>query len=98
MELARAVGARRLLIDGSFVTAKEEPNDIDAVLLIPPNFAELLDRGVEAALELEEMLLTRQPEEMFAAEDDADWQAWCDFFGRTRELDGRRKGLVEIVL
>ncbi len=86
------------MIDGSFVTAKEEPNDIDAVLLIPPNFAELLVRGVEAALELEEMFLTRQPEEMFAAEDDADWQAWCDFFGRTRESDGRRKGLVEIVL
>ena len=25
-------------------------------------------------------------------------EAWCDFFSRTRELDGRRKGLVEIVL
>ena len=45
---------------------------------------------------LEEMLLTRYPEEIFAAEDLRDWDEWVEFFGRTRELDGRRKGLVEI--
>jgi hypothetical protein len=87
-----------LLLDGSFVTAKEEPEDVDAVMLLPANFAEQVAQGVEAALELEEMFLTRRPEEIFAAEDEADWQAWCEFFGRTREPDSRRKGLVEIVL
>ena len=44
------------------------------------------------------MILTRRPEELFAAEDESDWQGWRDFFSRTRESDGRRKGLVEIVL
>jgi hypothetical protein len=44
------------------------------------------------------MLLTRRPEELFAAEDDADWTAWLEFFSRTREADDRRKGLVEITL
>ena len=44
------------------------------------------------------MLLTRRPEELFGAEDDNDWNAWVEFFSRTRELDGRRKGLVEIEL
>jgi hypothetical protein len=48
--------------------------------------------------ELEQMLLTRRPEELFAAEDDADWDEWVEFFGRTRESDGRRKGLVEVEL
>ena len=55
-------------------------------------------RGGTAAIELEAILLTRQPEELFAAEDELDWQEWIDFFSRTREPDGRRKGLVEIEL
>jgi hypothetical protein len=98
IELARDVGGQRLLIDGSFITAKGEPNDIDAVLLIPTNFQEQIDQGNLAAVELEGMLLTRRPEELFAAEDGQDWDDWVEFFGRTREADGRRKGLVEIEL
>ncbi len=98
IELGRRVGALRLLLDGSFVTAKDEPDDIDAVMLLPPDFAEQLARGLEAALELEAMFLTRQPEEIFAAEDESAWDRWCAFFSRTRESDGRRKGLVEITL
>ena len=42
------------------------------------------------------MFLTRRPEELFAAEDEGDWNEWFEFFSRTREVDGRRKGLVEI--
>ena len=98
IELARTVGAQRLLIDGSFVTAKEEPNDIDAVLLLPADFHAQVEQGSPAALELEEMLLTRRPEEIFAAEDGSDWDEWVEFFGRTREADARRKGLVEVTL
>ncbi|MEQ8788489.1 MAG: hypothetical protein RIC55_19420 [Pirellulaceae bacterium] len=130
LELARLTGVHRFLIDGSFVTTKAEPHDIDAVVLLPSDFEELarcvskverdgtkskpsnLDagsvfevpprlrfglvlQGIEAAVELEDMLLTRQPEEIFAAEDIRDWE-WVEFFSRTREADGRRKGLVEI--
>ncbi len=92
------VGASRLGVDGSFVTAKAEPQDVDAVMLVPSNFAEQAQAGIEAALELEEMFATRQPEELFAAEDEDDWNGWCEFFQRTREPDGRRKGIVEIRL
>jgi hypothetical protein len=98
IELARHVGGRRLLIDGSFITAKEEPNDIDAVILLPADFGRQVEEGSEPALELVEMLLTRRPEEIFAAEDEVDWNDWVEFFSRTREADGRRKGLVEISL
>lgn len=98
VELVREVGGRRLLVDGSFVTAKDQPNDIDAVVLLPPDFEEQVERGTEPALELEEMLMTRLPEEIFAAEDEMDWNEWVEFFSRTREADGRRKGLVEVVL
>jgi hypothetical protein len=98
VELAGRVGARRLLLDGSFVTAKKDPQDIDAVLFLPLDFILQVERGDDSALELEDMFLTRQPEELFAAEDEADWLAWVAFFSQTREPDGRRKGLVEIQL
>jgi hypothetical protein len=98
VELGRQVGAPRLLLDGSFVTAKEEPHDVDTVVLLPKTFSQLVEQEYAPALELEEMLLTRRPEEIFAAEDEDDWMEWVKFFSLTRELDGRRKGLVEINL
>jgi hypothetical protein len=98
VDLARQVGARRFLVNGSFVTAKRQPNDVDAVILLPEDFKQQIERGVDAAMELEQMLLTRNPAEIFASEDEADWNEWVEFFSRTREADGRRKGLVEIQL
>ena len=98
VSLARQVRARRLLVDGSIVTEKQNPNDADAVVLLPGDFLQQITWGVDHALELEQMLLTRRPEEIFAAEDESDWNDWVEFFGRTREFDGRRKGLVEIQL
>lgn len=98
LELGRQVGAQRLLVDGSFVTAKEDPQDIDTVIMLPQDFTQQLAQEYAPALELEEMLLTRRPEEIFAAEDEADWEEWVDFFRQTREPDGRHKGLVEIRL
>ena len=87
-----------MLVDGSFVTAKDEPHDIDSVIFLPEDFLQQLERESVPALELEEMLLTRRPEELFAAEDETDWQEWAIFFSQTREPDRRRKGLVEIRL
>ena len=63
--LTRSVRARRLLIDGSFVTAKPEPEDVDAVVLLPTDFEERIEQGDSAALELEQMLLSRMPEEIW---------------------------------
>ncbi len=98
IELASQVGAPRLLLDGSFVTAKTAPDDVDALIELPATFATLVEQGDYAAIELEQMILTRRPEELFAAEDENDWQEWREFFSRTREPDGRRKGLVEVLL
>jgi len=98
IQLSRQVKAKRLFIDGSFVTAKEQPNDIDAAVWLPDDFADQIASHSEAAMELEFMLLSRRPEEIFGAEDDADWNEWVEFFSRTREHDGRRKGLVEVEL
>jgi len=35
LEVARRLGASRIFLDGSFVTDKETPGDIDAILVIP---------------------------------------------------------------
>ena len=43
------------------------------------------------------MLLTRQPEEIYAAGTRRDWEDWVQIC-LTREADGRRKGLVEVEL
>jgi len=98
IELGRQVHARLLLVDGSFVTAKPSPDDVDAVILLPLDFEHQIEAGSDSTAELEEMVLTRRPEEIFAAEDEIDWNEWVEFFSRTREADGRRKGLVEIQL
>jgi hypothetical protein len=98
LDLSRLTHARRFLVDGSFVTTKAEPKDVDAVVLLADDFEQQISDGNDAALELEGMLLTRRPEEIFAAEDTHDWDEWVEFFSRTRESDGRRKGLVEIEL
>jgi hypothetical protein len=80
------------------VTAKPEPNDVDAVVWLPDDFTQRVSDNNLEAMELETMLLRRYPEEIFAAEDRRDWDDWLDFFSRTRESDGRRKGVVEIEL
>jgi hypothetical protein len=98
IELSKQIKATKLLLDGSFITAKTDPADVDAVLFVPADFNQRVVRGEEAAVLLEEMITSRRPEELFAAEDEADWQEWIEFFSRTREVDGRRKGLVEIPL
>jgi Family of unknown function (DUF6932) len=97
LELARAVGAHRFFVNGSFVTDKAEPGDIDAVVWLPDDWAEQLRTGRAEALVLWEMLRTRQPEELFSARRAGQWQAWVDFFASTRQ-SARRKGVVEIWL
>src|SRR5258708_4640013 len=52
-DLGLEVGAERLLVDGSFVTSKKEPKDVDTVMLVPANFKTQVDLGIEAAIELE---------------------------------------------
>ena len=48
VQVARRAGVQRLVVNGSFVTDKLEPNDVDCVLLIGPGFP----RNPEAEAEL----------------------------------------------
>jgi hypothetical protein len=97
IRLCRSSGARRFCLNGSFVTAKESPNDADAVVLLGPEFADRVARGNLDAIELAEILGMRPAEHLFAAEDHRDWDAWIHFFSRTSD-PATRKGLVEVLL
>jgi hypothetical protein len=48
VDLARRAGVQRIVVNGSFVTDKLEPNDVDCVLLIGADFPR--DAGAEAEL------------------------------------------------
>lgn len=65
LALARNVGATRFLLDGSFVTQKEEPGDVDAVCFLPDDFEEQWLSESPDAVQLHEMLMTRYPQELF---------------------------------
>lgn len=98
IRLARAIKARRLLLDGSFVTDKSAPGDVDAVVLLPYDFHTQLSNGNSEAVELFDMFCTGEPKEVFIVEDEDDWWRWFGFFSRTREANGRYKGLIEVKL
>ena len=98
LTLARALGAQRLLLDGSFVTAKPEPGDVDAVCWLPNDFEDRYLAQMPEAVRLYEMLATRHPAELFGVFSRKRWEEWIAFFSQTRELDGRLKGLVEVSL
>jgi hypothetical protein len=90
VEWARHAGVRRLLVNGSFVTAVAAPNDVDLVILPGTDYPRN-----QAALGAEELLWPFL--RVFVAADDADLQTWATSdFGTDRE--SRPKGVVEVIL
>ena len=94
----RAVKATRFLLDGSFVTAKTDPNDVDCAVWIPRDFDLQRLWGKIEADQLYLAAASGRPAEIYLVETQVQWDDWIRFFGRTRETDARRKGIVEVVL
>jgi hypothetical protein len=89
VELARRAGVRRVVVNGSFVTDKLEPNDVDCVLLIEPGFP------ADSAAETE--LLAGLP---FINLGLVDLDAFRELTERTFATDRNTvpKGMVEVTL
>ena len=98
VELAHAVAARRLLLDGSFVIQKHSPNDVDAVILLLLDFGDRLRDFDSLAWELRDCIHYGHPAELFLAFDEQRWQQWIDYFSQVRGHNQIRKGLIEVVL
>jgi hypothetical protein len=90
IEAAKAAGVRRLLVNGSFVTGKLAPNDVDVVFLPGPDYPRQRPK-----LDADERVWPFL--QLIVAADDADFEAWAiRLFGTDRE--GRPKGVVEVLL
>ncbi len=88
VELADRAGVKRLVINGSFVTDALEPNDVDCVLLIGPDFP----HDAEAETEL----LAGLPFLELSLVDDADFGLLVNAIFAT-DRHSVDKGMVEIV-
>jgi hypothetical protein len=81
---------KRLIVNGSFVTAKAAPNDVDVVILPGSDYPR-----AQAPAGSEETLWPFL--RVFVAADEADLEAWAlRDFGTDRQQ--RKKGVVEIPL
>lgn len=90
VEWAKRAGVRRLMINGSFVTDKTAPNDVDVVIQPGPDYP----KG-ESPLQDEHLRFPFL--QVLVAADDADFEAWAlEDFGTDREM--REKGVVELKL
>lgn len=98
VELAQHCGALRMFVNGSFVTAKSEPGDVDVVIWMDKKYFALLKQADPKAIRLEEVLDTRKPDEAFSVFEEVDWDDWINFFSLIREYPNKHKGLVEVKL
>jgi hypothetical protein len=89
VELARRAGVQRVVVGGSFVTDKWEPNDVDCVLLQGPMFGqdEAADNELRAGLPFIEMVVVGQVEFYLYVQ---------QIYGTDRH--GNARGLVEVIL
>lgn len=94
---AAKAGARRLYLDGSFVTDKREPGDWDGVLVVPAGFP-VGGRDGTFLADRKRIKVECGGDLFVVMEDDADIVTYYvqEVFGRDRE--GRTKGLVLIRL
>ena len=79
-------------MDGSYVTDKEVPADIDIVVVcsrscVPPYHRLLCLEYVHEKFRVHVFL---------AREGGAEYDEWVEFFARVRERPGRRKGLLRV--
>ena len=90
IDWARTHGVRRIVVNGSFVTSKQRPNDVDVVVLPAAG-----DAREDAMIEFEP---TAWPFlQILVAADAEDLERWATSdFGTDRT--GRGKGVVEVML
>ncbi|MBI5774445.1 MAG: hypothetical protein HZA89_11965 [Verrucomicrobia bacterium] len=89
-----------LLVDGSFVTAKPAPNDIDLVAVLLPGHDFERDLPMsEYALVSRAMLRRRYGFDVVIAEKDSPLcKTYVEFFSRVRDNPGASKGLLRLSL
>ena len=89
-----------VLVDGSFATAKTEPNDIDLVLVLSPQY----DFSMEFQPNAYNVLSKRRVHRRFgfdllvARAEPEEYCRYVEFFQQVRLEPGRKKGILRIWL
>jgi hypothetical protein len=99
-ELRRSGRFSAIVIDGSFVTSKPAPEDIDIIVTLRPDH----DWSTELSA-MDYALVTRREirrrfgfDALLAIEYGRDYERYVEFFGRVREDTAVRKGMLRIEL
>ncbi len=88
IELAWQAGVRRIVLNGSFVTDRYEPNDVDCVMLIDDDYPREMAANEELLEGLPFLTIELAYSKQFA-------EFTREFFGTDRE--GVPKGLIEVM-
>ncbi len=99
LELRSTGMAAGLIVDGSFVTNKTEPNDVDLVLILPTNHD-----FTATSCPFEYNLLSRRSvfkryafDVLVAREDSPELLEYVEFFQQIRGETDRRKGILKVL-
>jgi hypothetical protein len=98
---ASATGLIRVLIvDGSFVTQKPSPNDIDLIVVVESKHDFSSDIGPRAYNILSKNSVRRRFgfDLLVARENSVEYNDWVEFFQQVRLEPGRRKGILRLRL
>jgi hypothetical protein len=98
LRLHSAWGRVRVIVDGSFITSKEAPNDVDIIVLVNelgltrapgPLQSSTIDRKYVNLWYSEEI-------DLKVAYTDAEADKWSDFFAQVKAATDKRKGLLRV--
>jgi hypothetical protein len=97
-ELWKLETAIALIVDGSFVTSAEQPNDVDMVLVLSRDHDFMRrPRPFEYSILSRKKIRRRYPFDLFISRDGSDeLQGYIEFFSQVRGMPDARKGLVRV--
>lgn len=87
-----------LLVNGSFVTSRPEPNDVDFILVLPETWSFRAELTPQTYSLLSKTYVKRRWtfDMLVAAENTKEYHEYVEFFQRVRYRRDRRKGIVRI--
>jgi len=91
---------KSLVVDGSFVTGKEAPNDIDLIIVVAAEHDFLADLSPAAYNVLSKQRIRRRFgfDLLVAREGSAEYRDWTEFFQQVRLEPDRQKGILRLRL
>jgi len=97
-EIIKTNWVKEIIIDGSFVTEKEEPNDLDIILALHKSTANIeTPFWIENTLDRTRLAKKYKFDVMVVLDQSRKYQVNLDFFQQVRQSD-LRKGVVRLTL